>query len=265
MSNPRPVIFLGGASHRRPIGRWCLPPVPPGPSAFRGRLKIGYRITGGRLQGQVDIASRTEATQGLTSLVWSGPLDAVSRWLLAEALRRAVHPDPPARLHVFAAIASELYRHAVVPRAWRPGNRTRHRRVRHGPLNAFAPNADSEAQCRPDDLLAAVDDLSNAADLLPRVTLTDCAAANLMTRAVLPALYSLFADLNTCLGQALQPLEPHIGPDAVRAILLETRRELDELAACHTAGDRYVESLTITAAGDKPMSIAIEGLLGPAL
>lgn len=264
MSNPPPVMLLGSPLHRHPVVLGCLPHAPPWAAASRGGLRIGYCISGRRLQGQVEIAWRTAATRALTTLVWSGPLDALSRRLLAQAMRQAARPDPPARLHVFAAVAHQLFRHAVLTLAPRPGKRTRRRRARHGPAHSI-PKADAESPPLHDDLLTAIDDLSNAAALQPRVTLPDCAAIDLLTRAILPALHALFADLGTCLAQALHPLEPLIGRDAVRAIILETRRGLDGLAACRTAGDAYAESLTIAAAADKPVRIEIEGSLGAAL
>ena len=46
---------------------------------------------------------------------------------------------------------------------------------------------------------------------------------------------------------------------------LEARRELDELAACRTVDEVYVETLTITEMGDKAVSFEVEGSLGPVL
>ena len=84
-------------------------------------------------------------------------------------------------------------------------------------------------------------------------------------RDTLPALHGLFATLGTYLEHALQPLEPHISRHAVRAFVLETRGEVDELAACHTAGDVYLESLSATTAGNKSVCIEVEGSLGVAV
>ena len=264
MSNPPSVLFSGGALDRPPVARWCLPPVLQWPAARRGLLGIGYRVAGGRLRGQVEIACRAQATQALTTLAWSAPLDAVSRRVLAEALRRAAGPEAPARLHVFAAAARQLFRHTVLTLAHRPGNRTRRHRAPHGPADASVHKADGEPSSLHDDLLTAIDDLSNAAGVQPRVTLTDCAAVDVVTGAILPTLYALFADLAAGLERALRPLEPHIGRDAARAIILETRRALDDLAAGRTGGDVYVESLTVTGAADKPMNIEIEASVNAA-
>ena len=264
MSNPPPVMFPSGNLHWPPATLGCLPPVLQWPAACRGRLGLGYRITGGRLQGRVEIACRTQTTQALTTLVWSAPLGAVSRRVLAQALRRAAHSDAPARLHIFAAVARQLFRHAVLTLARRPGRRMRRRRARPGPADASTPKADGKAPSLHDDLLAAIDGLSDAAARQPCVTLTDCAAVDLVTGSILPALNALFADLGTCLERAFQPLQPHIGRDAARAIILETRRALDVLTTCRTGGDVYVESLTVTAAVDKPTSIEIEGSVNAA-
>ena len=70
------------------------------------------------------------------------------------------------------------------------------------------------------------------------------------------------AELGSYLEQALQPLEPRISRYVVRAFVLETRRELDELAACHAAGGVYVEALTITEPEGKSMNFEVEGALG---
>ena len=80
----------------------------------------------------------------------------------------------------------------------------------------------------------------------------------------LSALQVLIALLGRFLEQALQPLEPHISRDAVRAFILETGRELNDLAACPTAGGVCVEDQTVTEWGDKSTSLEVEGSLGVA-
>ena len=110
---------------------------------------------------------------------------------------------------------------------------------------------------------AAIDALRRDARLRPRVTATDRAASRLVNEA-LSALQALYALFGSYLEHALQPLEPHISREAVRAFILETRDEVDALAACHTAGDVYLESLTITAPGDSPISLEVEASLGAA-
>ena len=206
--------------------------------------------------------------QALTTIGWAGRLDACSRRLLTDALRTAAQPDNPARLHVFAAAARDLFRHAVQTLPFNAGNRTRRHRAafsnRHRPPDACVAEPGIEDPILHDDLLAAIHTLHTAARLQPRVTLTDSAAIDRLTQATLPALHGLFATLGTYLEHALQPLEPHISRDAVRAFILEMRRELDDLAACRTAGV-YVEDLTVTECGDKSTSLEVEGWLGVAV
>ena len=72
----------------------------------------------------------------------------------------------------------------------------------------------------------------------------------------------LFAALGPYLEHALQPLAQHISRDAMRAFILETRRELHDLAACRTVGGVYAESLTITKPGDNASSLEVGGYLG---
>lgn len=48
------------------------------------------------------------------------------------------------------------------------------------------------------------------------------------------------------------------------AFILETRRELDDLAACPTAGGVYVETLAVTEPGDNTISLEIDAALGHA-
>ena len=186
--------------------------------------------------------------------------------MLADALRAAAHPDNPARLRVFAAAARDLFRHAVQNLPPNPGNRTRRHRAaclaRHGPPNAAIPKADSEPPPLPGDLLSSSKGRT-AARLRPRVTLTDSAEIDRLMGDTRSALHGLFAALGAYLEHALQALEPHVSRDAVRAFILETRGEVDELAACHTAGDVYLESLTVTEAGDKTVSFEVEGALAP--
>ena len=296
MSSPPAVIIPGGALRRRPAAPDACRPLilrpsttlrlrsgsgplrikdtfiegPPRPAACRGRLRIGYRITRAHLQGHVDMACRTDATQALTTLLWAVRLDACSRRLLTDALRsaahpaprrHAVHPDPGARLPVFAALARRLFRHAVHTLPAHPGNRRRRPRAacpaRGGPPDAARPTADRDAP----PLLAAIHALHTAARFQPRVSLTDSAAIERLTRAALPALHGLFAALGAYLEGAFQPLEAQIGRGAIGACILETRGELEALAACRPAGGGYLERLTITAAGDTSASIEVEGWL----
>ena len=153
----------------------------------------------------------------LTTLLWGGRIDDVSRRVLMGALRAAMDEACLARLPAFAAVARDLL---------------------------------SSSKGR------------TAARLRPRVTLTDSAEIDRLMGDTRSALHGLFAALGAYLEHALQALEPHVSRDAVRAFILETRGEVDELAACHTAGDVYLESLTVTEAGDKTVSLEVEGALG---
>ena len=237
-------------------------------AACRGRLSIGFQMTGGQLQVTIEVACQTDRMQVLTTIGWAARLDACSRRLLTDALRTAAQPDPAARAPLFAALARDLFRHAVHTLPPNPGKRTRRHRAaysaRHGPPAAAIPKAGNETPPLPADLLTAIHTLDTAARLRPRVTLTDSAAIERLMRATLAALHGLFASFGSYLEHALQLLEPHVSRRAVRAFVLETRGEVDELAACHTAGV-YLESLTITEAGDKPACVEVEGSLGAAV
>ena len=114
------------------------------------------------------------------------------------------------------------------------------------------------------ELLGAIDGLRNNANLRPRVTLTENAKAGRLVQESLSALQGLSDSLGDYLERVLPALEPRISRDAVRAFILEIRRELDELAACHTAGDVYVEELTVTESVDRAVSLEVEGWLGAA-
>ena len=81
-------------------------------------------------------------------------------------------------------------------------------------------------------------------------------------KEALSALQGLYALFGSYLEHALQLLEPHISRDAVRASILETRRELDDLGARRTAGEVYVETLTVTEPEAKAVSLEVEGALG---
>ena len=115
-----------------------------------------------------------------------------------------------------------------------------------------------------DDLLAAIAVLSKSTRLRPRVIVTERAEIDRLMSETLSALRRLFASIGSYLEQVLQPLKPHIGCDTVHTFILETRRELDELAACRIADEAYVEDLTITKSGDKSVSLEVEGSLGAA-
>ena len=92
-----------------------------------------------------------------------------------------------------------------------------------------------------------------AAYLRPRVTITDHAEA-------LSALQELYALFFTYLEHALQPLVPLVTRAALRAFILETRHEFDNLTARHALGGGYAETLTVTELGRQiAMILEIEG------
>ena len=232
----------------------------------RGRLKISYQITAEQLQGQVEIAYRTDSTRLLTTILWSGRIDDFSRRVLADALRIAPNDGHPIRIHAFAAAARELFRHTsqtLAPRAGGSGRRRRASRAAgDGPPDALIAEASAGAESLHDDLLAAIDKLSKDGHQRPCVVVTEGAEAERFVTQALSALQGLFAAIGSFLELALQPLEPHISRHAVRAFALEMRRELDELAACCTVGEVYLEDLTITEQGNKSVSLEVEGSLG---
>ena len=122
---PPLAIFPGGGLERLAVTPGRLPPAPRRPQNYRGHLRIGFQMIGGKLQGAVEMGCRTDSMQVLTTLVWAGRLDALARRILAQALRLAAHPDHPASLQVFAAAARDLFRHAVQTLPPHSGNRTR--------------------------------------------------------------------------------------------------------------------------------------------
>ena len=251
----------------------CLPkpsPFPPPSTAgapashpdCRGRLSIAYHISADRLQGQIEFAYRTDWTQVLTTLLWGGRIDHVSRRLLTGALRAAIDEACPARLPAFAAAARDLFRHASQTLAARHRDRARRGCSRHPTRDGLPDNVIPEPGPLHDELLAAIDALRNHARLRPRVTVVEGAEADRSLQEALSALQSLFDAIGDYLEQVLQPLATHVGRHALHAFILETRREVDELAACHTVGEGYVEALTITEPDDNAISLEVEASLG---
>ena len=255
-------MFPGGTLHWRPVasGR---PPVPPRPVTCRGRLGIGYHITADQLRCTVEVACRTETTQALTTLVWAGRLDDFSHQVLSEALGTAARPDNTARIQVFAAAALKLFRHTSKTLSPDPRSRVRRRRAECLAGDQLSNTFGAESGSLFGDLLAAADELRNRAHLRPRVTVTDRSKAERSVNEALFALQGLFGSFGNYLEQALQPLEPHVSREAVRAFILETLCDLDDLAACRPAGNAYVEDLSvITQSVNRPLNFEIEGSFG---
>ena len=228
------------------------------------RLKIGYQITADRFQGQVEFAYRTDWTQVLTTILWGGRIDDVSRRLLTDALRMTADEGHPVRIHAFAAAARDLLRHTAQTLAAR--HKARIRRgcytppARHGLPDSFIPAAGPLH----DEFLAVARNLRNAARLRPGATVVEGPEANDSLQEALSALRGLSDSLGDYLQQVLQPLSPRVDHHAIHVFILETRREVNELAACCAVGEAYVEDLTITESDDRSMSIEIEGSLGAA-
>ena len=197
-----------------------------------------------------------------TTILWSGRIDDFLRRVLTHALRTAVDEEHPVCIHAFAAAARELFRHTsqtLTPHAGGRGCRRRARYpARDGPPDALISEASAGTESLHDELLTAIDELSKDSHLRPRVIVTEGTEAEHFVTEALSALQGLFALLGSYLEEALQPLEPHISRDAVRAFVLENRHELDELAACCTADAVYVEALTDTELGDKSESLVVE-------
>lgn len=238
--------------------RLPLPSSPCAPASRpdrRGRLGIAYQITGDQLQVTIEVACRTDRMQVLTTIGWADCIDNVSRRVLTNALHAAADECCPVRLHAFAAAARDLFQHTCETLTPCPAHHGLSKRI------SAATGAPHGGLLSSSKGLAAIDHLRNDARLRPRVTGTNRAATRLVNEALsaLQELYALFGDY---LEQALQPLEPFIGRDAIHAFVLETRAEVDELAACHTVGNVYVESLTITEPGDEAISLEVEAALG---
>ena len=225
----------------------------------RGHIRIGYQITEGQLRGEVEIAYETDTTQLLVTVLWAGRIDDLSRRVLADVLHVAADEGHPVRIHAFAAAAHELFRHTL---------QTLARRVGYATWAAMPGDLVSEADAIAghwqDDLLTAIDELSKATHIRPRVIVTDRAEVDRFVREALSALQGIFTSVGRYLEQVLQALDTPMGRGIANAFILEARRELDELAACRTANEVYVESLTVTELGDKSVNLEVEGFLGVA-
>ena len=230
---------------------------PCGPSELPGHLRIGYRITEGQLQGQVEIAHQSDRMQLLVTILWAGRIDDFSRRVLTGALRAAADEGRPICLNVFAAAARELFRHTL---------QTLARRAEYatwvGMPDDLIAEADAGPRPRRDELLAVIDELSKTAHVRPGVIVTERAEADRFVREALSALQGICTSVGRYLEQVLQALDTPMGRGVVNAFILEARRELDELAACRAVGEVYVEDLIITELDDKSRRLEVEGSLG---
>ena len=197
--------------------------------------------------------------QLLVTILWAGRIDDFSRRVLTDALRAAADEGNPIRLNVFAAAACKLFQHTLHGLARRAGYATW--AAMPDDLMAEA-GIGAEPWC--DELLAAIDELNKAAHARPGVIVTEYIVADRFVREALSALQGIFTSVGRYLEQVLQALDPLMGRGVANAFILEARRELDELAACRTADEVYVEALTITELGGKSVSFEVEGHLGAA-
>ena len=220
--------------------------------AFPDRLRISYQVTADRLQGELEFAYRTHWTHVLTTVLWGGRIDDASRRLLVEALHLAAGEASPVHLHVFAAATSDLFTHASHLLA------VRHR-DRAGVPDTLVPV--SGAAPLHDGLLAAARRLRRAARLRPGVTVVVDGESADSLRATQWALQGVFNSMRDYLEQVLKPLTPHVSRDAIHAVILRTRREVNALAACRALGDVYAETLAVTESHDGSLTIDIEGSL----
>ena len=254
-------LFPDGTLGRRRHAPGSLLARPRQP-AFPGRLRIGYQITADRLQGQLELAYRMDRRQVLTTILWDGRIDDVSRRVLRDALFRAAEEACPVRLHAFAVAARELFRHRVQSLAARHQSRV-HRgfyanAARHGLSEDFIP----KALPLHDDLLAATRDLRKAACLRPGPTILEGADADGPLQETLSALRGLFAELGVYLERVSRLVTLPATRNAIHELVLEIRREVDELATRHAAGNVYVEEPTVAEPYGKSVSFEAEGSLG---
>ena len=231
----------------------------------RGRLSIGFQITADRFQAQVEYAYRTDRTQVLTTILWGGRFGDVSRRTLTDALRAAADDAHPVRIRAFAAAARDSFRHTSRILAARQKSLSRRGCFGHRKHAPLPDGYHSQAGPIHDELLAVTRDLRNHARRRPRLTVVEGAGANASLQQALSPLQELSDLLGDYLQHVLQLLTLPVGRHAIHAIILETRRAVDELAGRHTAGDVYVEELTVTESDDKAISLEVEGWLGAAV
>ncbi|MDE0212408.1 MAG: hypothetical protein OXJ64_21320 [Boseongicola sp.] len=201
----------------------------------------------------------------LTTILWGGRIDDVSRRRLTDALSLAAHGGCFVRLPAFAAAARDLFRHASTAWAARHRHRVRPRCVAHPSRHPHAPDRIPAASPLHGDPLAAARHLCNLTRLRPHVTIVHGPEADHSVQTALSALQELSDSIADYLQQALQPLAPSIGRHAVHAFILETRREPRDLAACHSPGNAYVETLTLSEPRPNAVSLEVQGSIGGAV
>lgn len=183
------------------------PPAPPRLAAFPSLLRIGYKITADRLQGQLEIAYRTDRRQVLTAILWDGRIDVVSRRVLTDALLRAADEACPVRLPVFAVAAGELFQNRLQSLAARHQARVHRGCCANAARDGLSDNSFiTKTVPLHDDLLAATRDLRKAACLRPGPTILEGAEADGPLQETLSAVRVLFAELGDYFDQVLRLL-----------------------------------------------------------
>ena len=199
-----------------------------------------------------------------TTILWGGRIDDVSRRVLTGALRTAADEAHPVRIHAFSAAARDLFRHTLrsLPAYDKGGPRAEY----------FAPAARhrlpesciTESGPPKEELRAVIADLRRYTRLQPCGTLVEGSGAGGYVKEALPAILGMFDSMTDFLEQALQPLTRHIGRYAVRAFTLETRAELEELAARRMDYRMYTENLIVTQMSPRCVCVELEACLGAA-
>ena len=223
------------------------------------RLKIAYQITADRLQAEIEFAYRTDCTQVLTTILWGGRIDDVARLMLTAALRAAIARRLRLCIPDFAVAARDLFRHAARTLAARHRARARRGCFGHPDRRARPDSFTPKAATLHDGLLAAARNLRSIASLQPDLTVVVGAEADDSLRATLSALQEVVGSMGDYLEQVLKPLALPVSREAIHAVILRAHRELNELAACRTVGDAYVERLTVTESHDNAVYLEVEG------
>lgn len=196
----------------------------------------------------------------LTAILWWGRINDLSCRLLTDTFR-AIHPSQSVRIHAFAAAARDLFRHTL-------GTLLAYHKGRHrGGCFRLPSRHRLPASCIPEsgrlreELSAAIVGLRNDARLRPCVTLVPAADAGGHVKDAMSAMLGMTDSMADFLQQVLPPLAWHVGRNAVRAFILETRAEIDELAV-RMDHQLYTESLTVTRMSAKSVCVELEACLG---
>ena len=232
----------------------------------RNFFKIGYQITRTQLQGTVESSCQTDRTQVLTTILWWGRMDQFSFQVLMDALRFVLHKDPPMRFPAFASAGRKLFRLTFQKLAARMKRR---RRQRTGypdgeeQPDVFVASSGLSLGYPYEELFAAIAEMSSVTHLRPFINLntTESPEADRFMHEALSGLHVLFAMVDSFLEQTLAVIEPLTSRQALHALIMETRREVIGLAACHGATDAYLEKLTVTKLGKESASLEVEVFL----